>query len=93
MLSEYYTVNAYGKCMLWCLGRECVVEEKIASVGVLVRRMAVPLATGDTRGTLEVTMITCLPSASITRLNSPRRSPDAPEVPLQDTSLTRTQNH
>jgi len=78
MLSEYYTGNAYGKYMLWCLGRECVVEEKIALVGGLVRRMAVPHATGDTCKTLEVTMITCLLSASITRLKSSRRSPRSP---------------
>jgi len=93
MLSEYCTGNAYGKCMVWCLGRECVVEEKIALVGGIVRRMPVPLATGDTRETLEMTMITCLLSASITRLTSPRRSRGAPEVFLQDMSHTRTQNH
>jgi len=90
MLSEYYAGNAHGYRMLWCLGRECVVEEKIALVGVRVRRMPVPHATGDTRETLEMTMVTCLLSASTTRL---RARQGGPEALSQDTSHTRTQNH
>jgi len=93
MLSGYYGGSAHGYRMLGCLGREFVIEEKVALVGVLVRRMPVPHATGDTCETLEMTTITCLLSASVTRLKSSRRSRDAPEAPSQDTSHTRTQNH
>ena len=53
MLFEYYAGNSYGDRIVWCLEREFVVGEKIALVGVLVRRMPAPHATGDTRETLE----------------------------------------
>jgi len=61
MLSEYYAGNAHSDRMMWCSGWECVVEEKTALLGcpdVLVPRMPVPHATGDTRQTLGMTMIT-----------------------------------
>ena len=63
MLSEYYAGNAHSDRMIWCLGRECVVEEKTALVVVLVPRVPVPHATGHTCETLTMTMITCSSSA------------------------------
>ena len=88
MLSENYAGNAHGYRIVWCFGRECVVEEQIALVGVLVPRVPVPHATRHTCETLTMTMITCLSSASITRLKSPRCS-QAVSFPRKPHTRTR----
>ena len=89
MLSQYYAGIAHDGRMMWRLKREGVVEERIALVGVFVRHGHAPHAAGNTRRTLKMTLITCLFSASVTRLNS-RRGQGAPQSPRKTRPIRAT---